>query len=89
MTRKMADYSSRDSPYRSNEWARDGYSPNIGDTLRILKVEIRICKVDNERIIQSQERFSRAHDKQEKFNAIILHILSDLQRHRHPRINYG
>ena len=60
MTRKMVDYSSRDSPYRSNEKNGDEYSPHIADTLRSLMAEIRSCKADNDRIILSQERLSRA-----------------------------
>lgn len=52
----MVDYKSHDSPYMSVEKQGDEYSPHIADTLRILKVEIRSCKEDNDRIIQSQER---------------------------------
>lgn len=51
MTKKMVDYSSQDSPYRLNEQHIDEYSPDIADTLRILKENIIICKVDNDRII--------------------------------------
>ena len=53
MTSKMVDYSSRDSPYRSYEQHGEGYSPDITDTLRNLKSEIRSCKEDNDLIIQS------------------------------------
>lgn len=51
MTSIMVDYSSRDSPYRSNEQPRDEYSLDIADTFIILKEKYRSCKVDNDRII--------------------------------------
>lgn len=60
MTKKMVDYTSHDSPYRSYKQHGDEWSPGIADTLRSLKQEIRSCKADNDRIIQSQERLSRA-----------------------------
>lgn len=65
MTRRMVDYSSRDSPYRSNKKHGDEYSPDMADTLRRLEAEIKSCKVDNDRIILSQERRARAQAKQE------------------------
>jgi len=40
----MADYNSLDSPYRLDEQHGEGYSPEIADTLRSLKVEIRVAK---------------------------------------------
>jgi len=60
MTRKMVDYSSQDSPYILDENHGDGYSLDIVDTLRSLKAGIRICKEDNDKMIQSQERLVRA-----------------------------
>ena len=60
----MVDYSSRDSPYRSNEKHGDQYSPHIADTLRSLKEEIRSFKVDKNKIILSQERLAKAQEKQ-------------------------
>jgi len=51
MTSKMVDYSSQDYPYRSDEQHGDGYSPDIADTLRSLKAEIRSCKADDEKNI--------------------------------------
>lgn len=51
MTSKMVDYSSRDSPYRSDEQPRDEYALDITETLRILKEKIRSCKVGSDRII--------------------------------------
>jgi len=48
----MVDYNSPNFPYRSNEKHGDGHSPGITDTLRSLKEEIRICKADNDKIIQ-------------------------------------
>ena len=56
----MVDYSSYDSPYRLYEEQGEEYSPDIVDILRSIKVEIMSFKVDNYRIIQSQERLSRA-----------------------------
>ena len=51
MTRKIVDYNSQYSPYRSDEQHGDGYSHDIAYTLKSLKAEIRSCKADNERII--------------------------------------
>lgn len=53
MTSKMVDYSSRDSPYGSDEQCGVGNSYDLADTLRSLKVEIRSYKVDNNIIIQA------------------------------------
>ena len=53
MTSIMVEYISRDSPYRSDEQHVDEYSHDIANILRSLKVEIRNCKADNDRIIQS------------------------------------
>ena len=53
MNRKMVDYSSRDSPYRSYEQHGDEYYPDMEDTLRSLKVEIKSCKANNDKLIQS------------------------------------
>ncbi len=71
MTSKMVDNISRDSPYRSDEQQGDMHSPNIENTLRSLKAEIRSCKAKNDRIIQAQE-------KQAKVNAIIFQSLLDM-----------
>ena len=73
MTSKMVDYSSRDSPYGSNEKRGVGNSSDLVDTLRSIKEEIRICKVDNVKIIQE-------HEKQVEVNAVILQSLLELQR---------
>ena len=74
MTRKMVDYSSRDTPYKSDGKHSDGYSLDIADTLRSLKVMIRSCKVDNDMIIQSQERLFKAQEKQaEVLLALYVH----------------
>lgn len=51
MNRNMVDLGSRDSPYRSDAKHGDEYSPDRVDTLRNLKVEIRSCKADNDKII--------------------------------------
>jgi len=60
----MVDYSSRDSPYKLDKKHGDEYSPHVTDTLRSLKAKIRSCKVDNDKIIPSQERLARAQEKQ-------------------------
>ena len=46
----MVDYSSRQTSYKSVGEKGKEYSPGIADTLRILKEEIRIFKVDNARL---------------------------------------
>ncbi len=51
MTRNIVYYNSQDSPYASNEKHGIGHSFDLVDTLRSLKVEVRICKVDNGRIM--------------------------------------
>lgn len=71
MASKMVDY--RDSPYESEEQYGIGNSSNLAVTLRILKGDIRSCKEDNDRIIQS-------HKKLPEVNAVILKSFSDLQR---------
>lgn len=76
--KKIKDYEknsglhSCDSPYKSIEKQGDEYSPDIADTLRSLKVEIRSWRVDNDRIIQSREILSRAQEKKGEVNAMIL-----------------
>ena len=59
MTSTMVDYSSCDSPYRSVEWQGDEYSPNLADTMRSLKVDIKSCKAYNNMLIESPERLAR------------------------------
>jgi hypothetical protein len=46
---------------------------DLSKTVRILKSELESCKDDNERLIKEQE-------KQTKINAVLLQILSDIQR---------
>ena len=77
----MVNYNSWESPYRLDKQHGDGHSPDIADTLRSLKVEIRSYKADNDRIIQ-------AHEKQAKVIAIILQSLSDLQWQGPHPVNY-
>lgn len=43
MMRKMVNYSSCESPYRSVGKQGGDHSPSTADTLRILRVEIRSC----------------------------------------------
>ena len=52
----MLDYNSRDTPYGSDEQHVVGKSSDIVDTLRRLKVGIRIFKEDNDKIILVQEK---------------------------------
>lgn len=57
----MVYYSSHDFRYRPDmnymEWERlakhqgEGYSPDMANTLRILRQQIKICKEDNEDLI--------------------------------------
>ena len=70
MASKMVEY--KNSPYESNKQYGVGNSSDLVDTLRILKEEIRSCKVDNDRIMQEKE-------KQVEVNAMILQSLSNLQ----------
>jgi len=63
MASKMVDY--KEYPYESEEKYGVGNSFELEDTLRSLKEEIRIFKVDNDRIMQAQQN-------QEEVNAMIL-----------------
>jgi hypothetical protein len=47
--------------------------PDLAETVRSLMAELQRCKADNERLIKEQE-------KQTKINAVLLQILSDIQR---------
>lgn len=49
------------------------------DTLRILRAEIRRCKVNNENLVREQER-------QAKVSVVILQSISDLQRQKHNEL---
>ena len=95
----IMDYSSHASPYRPNEnsmeWDRsieqqeEEYSPDIANTLRSLKAEIKSCKEDNNGLIKAHERLSIAQDKKAEFNAMILQSLSDLQKQGQLRISHA
>jgi len=61
-----------ESPYASYEKCGLWYSSDSENTLRILKEETRNCKVDNEWIIQAQE-------KQVEVNATLPQSLLELQ----------
>lgn len=63
MARKMVDYNSRDSPYKSVEKQGDEYSPDIANTLRSLNAQVRSFKVDNDRLGKAQERLARDQEK--------------------------
>ena len=62
MMRKMVDYSSHDSPYRSVGKQREEYSLGIAYTLRCLREEIRSCKADNDKLVEAQERLAMFHE---------------------------
>ena len=51
MTSKMVDY--EDSPYESDEQCGVGNLSDLAETLRNLKEEIRICKVNNGKIMHA------------------------------------
>lgn len=71
----------QESPYESNEQYGVGNSADLENTLRILKEEIRIFKVDNDIII-------RVHEKLTPINVVILQSLSNLQRYGPLRISH-
>jgi len=50
----MVEY--KDSPYKSDGKHGVGHSLDLENTLISLKEEIKICKVDNDKIIQAQEK---------------------------------
>ena len=59
----MVDYN--DSPYKLDEHHGVEHSYDLANTLRSFNEEIRICKADNGKIMQAQE-------KQAEVNAILL-----------------
>jgi len=67
----MVDY--KGSPYEYEEKYGVGNSFDLEVTQRSLKEEIRSCKIDNDKIMQAQE-------KQVEVDAVILQNLSDSQR---------
>jgi len=75
----MVDYSSWDLSYISVGHQGDEYSLGIVDTLRSLRAQIKICKEDNDKLVEAHERLTRAHEKQE-VNAMIIHSLLYFQR---------
>jgi len=64
MMRKIVYYSSHESPYRSVGKQGDEHSLGVADTLRSLRVEIRSCKVDDDKLVEAQERLGRAQEHQ-------------------------
>ena len=54
MASKVVDYI--ESPYVSDGQRGVGNSSDLADTLRSLKEEMRSCKVDNDKIMQAQEK---------------------------------
>ena len=71
MASKIVDY--KDSPYESEEQYGVGNSSDLTITLGSLKEEIRSCKVDNDIIIEAQEKLAEV-------NAFILQSLSYFHR---------
>jgi len=63
----MVDY--KDSPYESKEKYGVGNYFDMVDTLRIIKEEIRSCKVDIDRIMHTQGKLADV-------NAVILQSFS-------------
>jgi hypothetical protein len=57
----------------SDERRAVGTPPDLAKTVRSLMVELQSYKADNERMMKEQE-------KQTEINAVLLQILSDLQR---------
>jgi hypothetical protein len=57
----------------SNERRAIGTPPDLAETMRSLMVELQSCKADNERMMKAQEN-------QTEINAVLLQILSNLQR---------
>ena len=83
----MVDYSSYDSPYKTIRKQGGEYLPGIADTMMSWKAEIRSCKLDNDRLVEAQERLARDQEKQEKVNAMIPWNLSNLDRYGQLRIS--
>lgn len=54
MVSKIVEY--KDSPYESNEKCGVGLSYDLENTLGILKEWIRSCKVNNDKIMEAQEK---------------------------------
>jgi len=69
MASKVVNYI--EYPYASDGQCGVGNSSNLEEKMRILKEEIRSCKVDNDKIMQAQ-------DKQVEVNAILRQTLSEL-----------
>lgn len=69
MASNVVDYI--ESFYASDEQRGAGHASDLADALKILKEETRLCKADNDRIIQAQE-------KQVEVNVILLQSLSNL-----------
>jgi len=60
MIRKKVDYSPHDPPYKSVGKQGEGYSPDIENTIRSLRVEIKRSKENNDRLVEAQERLAMA-----------------------------
>ena len=80
MASKVVNYI--EYPYASDGQCGVGNSSNLEEKMRILKEEIRSCKVDNDKIMQAQ-------DKQVEVNAILRQTLSELHWQEPLRINHG
>jgi hypothetical protein len=73
VTHQEVGESSHNRDEESNERRAIETPPDLAETVRSLMVELQSCKADNERMMKEQE-------KKTEIDAILLQILSDLQR---------
>lgn len=65
---------------RSVEYQGEEYSPDLVDTLSNMMENIISHRVDNNKLIEAQETLTRAQEKKEEVNVVILQSLLDLQK---------
>lgn len=63
MRSRMVDYSLRDAAYKSIEKQGEVQSPDLANTQRSLKEEIKSWKQDTNKMIKTLERISKAQEK--------------------------
>ena len=63
MKKKMVSYNSRDTSYILVGQQEEEYSHGIVDTSRSLRAEIKIFKEDNDKLVEVEERITRAQEK--------------------------
>jgi hypothetical protein len=73
VTHHEVGHGSHNRDEESDERRAVGTPPDLAETVRSLMVELHSYKANNERMIKEQE-------KQTKINAVLLQILSDIQR---------